>query len=1342
MLRRTLLAFLAFLFLVLLLIVGYAFSGLSGPETTIADADEAFAAGRYTRCIELADLAEQGLGGSRRPELRARLLELRFRANLALGNYKPALRDLDTLITEHRPEDSDLHKERVRLLIAAKMPERALQSARTALEETPDDWELLELAGQAAQAVYQRDLTALLGELRTRLAPRTHREAARALRLYLYTSAKDPRPELAKRRFDGILKRFLREAYVTRAYDARLAVIREHIAQAQRYYRESLVRDGTPVAAYRGLAFALGQAQRHDDVVCLAETYLRRFRHVYATEAAGDIAQAHLAAGRPHAAAEIAERFLADWRTKLEQNQLDRSLRRLMLRAGQALHALKDDARLAKLAAIESQLFEAGLPLDPEGQLVHAFHRDLQGDYRAVEQFTSTFTGNPRIRALPSGDEDLYVQATRLRLRALERIGAAPPAMLEVYADWIAQRPGSPEPFLERARFFTKLGKGEEALVDATTGLDLAGHDEEALRVYAAAADLAFAASGRDSESLLAQCRSLGVPRPQDVADDVLYLTTAQLALERNEPRIALETARRGSQLFVWARWPRYVMARAAMRLGAYDQAVAAMQTLRDYHPEDLEGLRLLREARRRAGLSNDHLLFDVALSGEPDSDLARTLLRGALRRNEIDAALRLSVLAPTHFGRDPEVMLLVARTTWLAGRFDAARAVLSSMFEAFYRENPRAAARAAAESLRLEAELGNEGVARFLARLVAVLMKDQGPELLQLAREMDRLHRYEPAYLLLQPVLADERHAALRNGAVYLLAGRMALHVGRPEEARAHLTAALTFEDGQPAARLLALVLLARGELAAAKDALGTRNEPVDLAEAALLARLGAAERAAAWAAEQLSRRSWDLPAQALLAATAPDDEVAADARELARGARETLLDLLAFSGAPELAREAVRRARELVEKAPSNRLARWLRARALAAAQRFDEAIAELEKLVDEDPADLAALDELVRLLEVRSSSKLTDPVLGLRASRAVERHPERATPRLIALARRHTVSELQTHGHFAFALTILGRLLAEYPKEAGATPEEVRLLLMAGRHDLAFRLLLALEKIWPAKDFDAYLDVFAAHARAILEGTQRKDLRRRVEAKVRAHLRRHGAHGALVHLVLDRPSILGDSLDERALLEEHIGLFRQGKDRNVPLLIATLARLARVDGETAVLRRVEEMLHEDPSLVALWIQRAHLLERAGRADDAARGLRWLFTYTTDPEVVIEHARIRGETGNAGAEDEQRLRRLEETWRDRPQTRFALGLAVLRQARYAEAARILERALDRPDGARYYFAAMAHLCSRTRGSGTRARALFGELAERFPASRWAELAGDLARQLDHVARTQAAAR
>ncbi|HLU38717.1 MAG TPA: hypothetical protein VK081_04980, partial [Planctomycetota bacterium] len=196
MVRRTLLLFVGFVLLVLAVTVGYTLLGLSGPRTAIESAEAAAAEGRHAEAVRLLDIAERTLTAREQSDLLPAILQLRFRAHRKLGNVPAARRDLEDLLAlrGRAARDSALLVAYAEVLLAAGEPEEALDVVTGALPDASgaDHARLLELAGEAHQALYQRGISRLMKKLEENLSDAARQRAVAYLRTALYRTADDP----------------------------------------------------------------------------------------------------------------------------------------------------------------------------------------------------------------------------------------------------------------------------------------------------------------------------------------------------------------------------------------------------------------------------------------------------------------------------------------------------------------------------------------------------------------------------------------------------------------------------------------------------------------------------------------------------------------------------------------------------------------------------------------------------------------------------------------------------------------------------------------------------------------------------------------------------------------------------------------------------------------------------------------------------------------------------------------------------------------------------------------------------------------------------------------------
>lgn len=1350
MLRRTLLIFFGFVCLGLVLTLGYALLGFSGPKTALQNAQQAFATGRYSEAVRILDTAERDLGPAGHNDLRRQILEVRYRAHLALDNKTLALADLNRLVESHAPDEPGLALERYTLLVQSGKAEEAYRQALGFLDKHPDHGRATELAGEAAQVVYQERIAKLVQELRAKLAAEVYRDVLEALLPVLYRAADDPLALRGRQRFQEILYQNRPEDAVTGRYDAEIDAIRTWTAKAQAHFRRTLELPGQPVAAYSGLAFALRQGRRFDDLQALAEIYLRRFDHSWRTLAALDLGALHLDQGREDALLELVQRVApVDRLVDLaREGRLLPEARRMLLGQAEVLWRRKDAAQLARLVAAAWNIQgKRMLDLMPEVQAMAALDQDLAGHPAQVADHLWWYVQDASVQAPPRGPIDAFHWAMDRRLRALEASGAPQARLDEHFALWIKVRPARPEAFLYRARQQVALGHFGPAKMDASRGLQLAGQDEAALRVRAEASEKAAAQSGQGAEALLAQCLTLGRDTPEDVSDDVLLLATGELALERGHAWIALGCARRAARLFNWARWPRLLQARAATRMAAHDEAARALETLLQFHPGDAEALPLLRAARRATGQSEDDLTLDLLLQGGFDPWIARRMLEALLARGELGPAQLLGANLLARKPAEAVGLLRVADVLARSGAREAALALLQQI-PVVFPEDLTSAGEAALRYAALLAEGGAPEPVAVAAIAARELLRDRPARLVDLAEILAERRQPEAAYRVLEPALDGPVAAPFRNGRVFLLAGTLALAAGRDAAAERHLTAACTFADGRAAALPLAALLALGNRIEEAREVF--RGVKVtDFAGAAVAARLRLGALAQPFLEAHLRDAPTDVAALALRALLAPGTEGSGlheEIRVLATREPELLLDVLTLPAIAGLAPRAVALARALDERMAPQATSRFLLARALAAANERIPALETLTGVLLLQPGYVAAYDEMLHILERSDPARLADPYLVHELHRIVQESGKLATPRMVAVATRGVAEMILVgQGDVDSAVQLLGNLWVISPEASRAGVQEVETLILAGKVEAARQLLAFLEAKVPEAGRSAFYAEYTRLARAILARTPDDATRQRLLERAEASRTQYGAYGSLVHLIVDLATPAASGLRrpndaaavaarnrEIALLRAHLDLFAAGKDPDSVTAVQSLERLARREGRAPVLARLHATLARDPSLVGLWILRARLLDQDGQTPRALRELRAVAGYLPDPALLTEVARIGAESGLSLPSDEDALARaLAPAQADLPAVRYARGLLALRGARYALAEELLAGTEPRADGSHLYFRALANLPLPTPEAKARARELFAALAAGYPESPFQENSAHFAVQL-----------
>jgi hypothetical protein len=1385
MLRSAFPVFGGLVLVVLLLIIGWAVAGMSGPESLLAEAERASATGRFPEAIRMLDLAERHLGSHGDPALVERLLRLRSHCNEAAGSGARALADLDRLLASHAPGDRELQLRRGRLLIEDLRADEALRLLLPFATEHGDDGAVLELAGEALQRTYQEQARRLVAALGTRLSGTAHAEAVEALLQHLYLPASDPRSSQGYQRFQTILAEHRMVDVVTSAFANAIEEVRIGIQQARRLFLRALQAPGQPPqsgGAWRGLAFALEQARRDDELVALSETFLRRFDRPRAEggppipswlccEVAGQVARAHLRHLRHDAILELAERFLpaGRWAERLHARGLTPELRHLLAARARALHARGQSSELLQLAT-DSQAItvEGKVDLRPELHLIFGLLYDLNGNWDEVENHFRVVADDLADRG--DGGE-LFREACLRRLRAAKAAGMEPARIAAVFAQWSRLRPASPEPHLWYATWQLELQDGAAAFAAATRAFDMSVQDEAALRTMAAAANLKFKDTNRDAAALLANCLALGQRVPQDLPEPALLLPLAALALEQGQAEIALHCARRASDLWPWARVPRRLWAQAALARNDPADAIRALEALRAHHRDDRAALALLRIARRAAGLAEVDLLHEVAtvpaalplpltltdrLAAEfgpgpavpLDPELARFLLERALQREDLAQVESLLSSTQAALAASGPGQLAAARAQLRLGHTDAARNQLVAMFPAARSTDRRLAAEVGAELLLLDARAAPDEVLMATASALQALFGDDAQVLRRLADGLERLGRPQLAYPLLAPLLTDPAHAAQRRGADFAQAARLAHAAGQSALAEEHWTAALAFPDAQVASTPLALLLLTQRRLAEARDVFGVR-EPRDVTSAALLLRFGQQEPARAYVRAQVARAPMSVPLRCLEGLLEDGRTSPRQIADLVRDEREAVLDVLTYAGSDGFAKAAFAAA-ERIRKHFPNPIARWLWAHVQGQAGALQLAIDELSAICLEHPTFTPAYDELVRLLQRHGDAAL-DPRISAQLQRTLATMQPLATSQLLAVAGRDLATFLAGQGtHSELAFELMAQLWIQYPAETRAGLREVLALLHQGRPRQALDLMDALERAWPADQRRRFAQAYGQRTRELLPSLD-EALRERVRRRADALLEQHGPLAALVllRLALDPPLPVGrQDAEAIAQRERQRSLLAQallaaapsgtgtapGKtpiDAEPQELAELVARLAELEAPGNVLEHVARLLRADPSLLPVWGQRALLLAELGQREQALATLRWLARDVQDLPSLLLVARLAAEGGRPAEDEETLLLRLLPGEHPPAESGYVLGLLAFRAGRYERAEMLLRDAVAHRQGLHLWYRALANLALPGEEAAMRAHDLLTRFATDYPDNSLSESAGHLAAQL-----------
>ncbi|MDA1222215.1 MAG: tetratricopeptide repeat protein, partial [Planctomycetota bacterium] len=245
---------------------------------------------------------------------------------------------------------------------------------------------------------------------------------------------------------------------------------------------------------------------------------------------------------------------------------------------------------------------------------------------------------------------------------------------------------------------------------------------------------------------------------------------------------------------------------------------------------------------------------------------------------------------------------------------------------------------------------------------------------------------------------------------------------------------------------------------------------------------------------------------------------------------------------------------------------------------------------------------------------------------------------------------------------------------------------------------------------------------------------------ESRARRFMALDGSIGVSAHFLFDRDLATRGPLGERrdpdrvrslaSLLETHLRAVREGVPGETSMLLATLQRFAELRGRRAAIDLATERLRVDPSLIAIWIQRARWIAQEGEPDEAIDGLRWIHHYVPTHPSILDCVELSAREGVVHEDD---LRVVEDQILDpaqleTPDALLTRGLIALRRAAYEKAVELLEQAATRPDGAHLYYRGLALM---PLGRHEEARALMEACASQYPESPLTVSAEHFARQL-----------
>ncbi len=1337
MLRRTALILTGFLFLALVVTIGYAMSGLGGPQYTLHRARQALQAREFAEAIRLTNVALSDRALDTNVDLRRDALRVRYQALSAVGDYGAALADLGELIEKLRDSDVALITRRIQILLDRARINRdmsevlsALERAKRVLEKAPKHSRALALAGDACRIVYENEISKLQERLARALPPRLLRSAMERLTESTFRANDDARVAILEKEILTLLPDGKNQHHELRNS------IRGWVQRAEDYFLRALRLKLPHIRAYLGADDILRSARRDDQRMVLAEIYMQRANPKDAISAAAVAAKLHLDKWHYRACIAMADRVLAPqvWRRLADLNELSPDIVPLLLCKHLAL------SKLSENDALEASSHHA-----------HGMATGTRLNWRPLFDLTQaialaeTDTGTARFHldvfcAAKSLPEDHWTERQLLRLAYEKRVeverraGTDPKAIAAMLLGWSKRDRGDRRPLILRAKLYLEADEPQLALAAAGQALDMTQSDdtddadEDVLRLYAETAVAMVSGGPRDLPNLVQHCRTMHKTIPDTIGDlPILVLPLAEYALGTGDLDVAAGCARLGAQQYAWARWPRYLLIEAALQSNRPADATQDLDVLLKHHPGDRRANELLSRVLQSDPKQTKNLRYSSPVHAAPNLATARLLARQLYARSELDRVLAVTRAASVRGTADLELMSLAARVLLQRGDSAAAGHVLAAIHRMSQDGDSRSPWALGEFILWNPTQLHPAARVSLLQEYLRA--ESRGAQVLQLAQALRSKAEHGLADHAASVLVTDKRFTEQRTGAWFQLAGRTALQMGHLDQARAHLVAATGFGDGKAAALDLTLLHLARDDLAAARQSF-VQSLRDTIAAACVAGRLGENDTALTGIRQRLAADPRHLPTLCMLACLDPKAEVPAEVRKLAQAEGDDLLELLAFLSAGGFEGTSQRRATALAKKHQDNPVAVLLAARAFVQAGQDQGVLATLAGL---GPLESPILEgEVLRILSTKSSPKLweSDLMKGLVAH--VVAQGAAAEPALLSLIIRHDKRLIAANGNAGAVRRVVLKIVADYwirhPDPSNVGLDEVDMLVDAEMHKAAQQLCEVLEQRLPERDRPRFLRTFYANAAKVVAADP--VLATPMMTRAMKVLMGEGVYGAVLHFLLDTrdthmplpadPDARQARLDEEIrLLRTHVNRYHAGKDPDRHSYLLSLGRLFRCEDPTESLDRMEARLQQDPSLIDVWGYRARRLVQSNRLQDAIDGLAWIPSYLTDPTIddILVSLRLR-RGGNI-------------VTATTPDSALARGLLALRDANFDAAVEALKLAEAQVDGSHLFYLALAHLGKVQPLDRHLAMRYLDQLSREYPDSPVSHLAAEFAEQL-----------
>lgn len=1329
MLRKSLQVLVGAVLLALVAIVAFATLGLNPPDQTLDDAERHVAHQDFARAIGLLNLVERDVQAD--PARHERLLRLRAAAHARLRNTQPALDDVEQLLKIVTTGRDDLLLEQIRLLALGGDGEAARLAALRFLTDHPGHGRALELAGEACQLVYQRDLKELLARI-DRDLPASDRPAAQALSWsYLYRPDGDPEVTAALAGLAALHARDPRLQTLWQASARDLQALRERVQQGLAFFRGSLEAEGEPVAAFRAFALSLDQARRVDDLLVACEIQRRRFTHKYVDEAGAAAAWALLREGQDPAVIATVDRWLpaGTVQDRIAAKELGAGTLDLLVARAFAAHRRQDRAALDRAWQDGAPLWQALKPAPFAASLSTAVVQLANQDWPNAESSLRWGTDLLRLQPVPIDRLDLLPPLAQAWLGLLRRRAAPEPELQAALGLWQGARPNALAPRLARAEVLLELGRQDAALAALEEARELAPEDEEVFGRYLAVLRARAETTGETGAALFASCLRLRTTAPQPT-HPIGHLLCGEVALAQGQWTIARSCALQAIDAFPTARAPRLLDARISMAAGRYEEAARQTAQLLARMPPDAETLALAFAAHRAAD-ADDREILAIALASShsgPGGELQAALLRHAITAEP--ATAKTFVTAAVTAAEAPgELLALGARALALGGEATAAAELLDRVLVT---PTPRPAALQAEATRALAAWLEaaadhtpNAELTPVLQRRLLALGAPTGPlrPWLDLAGELATTHPGAALALLLPALAAAD--PTTRTGADFTLAGELHARAGRWLQAEECWTAALGFADRSAAAEALTRLCLAQGRPDRGAQVYALVDTPAD---AALAMRFQQFERAAELVARQLLRDGADLLghcAMALVGQAFLVDWKPAEGQLL-----QDRAELLSLVGQPALASFALPRLQALVAAEPQGVAHRLLLARVHADLGAGQRARALHQAIAAERQGQAVLYREIARAAAA-PGYELTIALRDLVAD-ATTSGQIAGSPLTLAFAMQELAKGFRDGGHPDLADQMLLTAWQQAPLARPLTADDLQLLAGTLPPVAAWTVLdQVLGGPWPverAAVVDRLYDLARAAARTNPEWTER------LFAAARRHLATDGPRGRIVHFLLDHSAQVAAAelpAEERvALCERHLALVASGGDDDHHLG-DSLRVLVAERGPLATLATIDALRRQYPASLPLWLARAQLSAGSSRAQATIAELRAVLRHADAPALQLEMLTLAAETRTSAPEDAERLQALPGALRDGPGGRYAAALLALRAGRADQALAGLASAPPRRDGMHLVALALAALQGDTPDGPRQAQRALEQLQRDYPSSSLARNAGSFAIQL-----------